>query len=468
MNVVDLRKIKNSIFNYKELDLDIKNDLDLQIYNNFRNKEVEFINQLKGSFAFLYDDNVNNVIFAVRDWIGEVPLHYIVKEESIYFANFIEDLRDNVPGYKYDDVVALNRSELLVIDKKKGIIEKKLYYNFNQEDISAEHQNIEKIALDIHDRLLESTKLRFDYFNKKEQAVLLSGGIDSMSVAYFVSLFDKNIPAYTLQIGDNESTDVIRARMIAKHFGLEHRIIKVPKDRVLACIDRSIESSEIFHLYNVFCAIGMDLMAETLKNDGILYVHTGEGGNECFGDYYDWIIYDEKTNRKKILQTTSEDFKTPLGREAYVWGNLVAEKKGRYNAQLGSGLGKHGGSRMYKPMYKKGITLLSPYFDKKIMKILTNISVDTLKNIGGKPGFMSLAFKKETEEGKIPKEFFDVKKIRLQDASEDGAGDGLTETLLRSGYDQKKIIELFNNIFQADVKERQHLKETILVKEDNL
>src|SRR5690606_16354335 len=135
----------------------------------------------------------------------------------------------------------------------------------------------------------------------------------------------KNIPAYTLQIGEHESTDVMRAKIIAQHFGLTHHIIKIHKDNALKSIYASIESSEIYHLYNVFCAVGMYVMIDALKNDGIRYVHTGEGGNECFGDYYDWVIYNQEANRNDILQTTSDDFKTPRGREAYVWGNLVAE-----------------------------------------------------------------------------------------------------------------------------------------------
>ncbi len=463
MNLKDLRKIRPILFNSQKIGVDFNQDgIDGFVYENYLKSGDNFLNELNGEFAFVFQDKKENKIFAVRDWIGEVPLHYIIDGDIIYFANFITDLIDSVPNYSYDRVVAVNRSEVLEIDTNTKNIKKRLYYNFNEDKFNLDYTNLSKVAEKFHDLLFEAVKNRISH-KTEESALLLSGGIDSMSVAFIISKINPNIPAYTIEVASQQATDLVRAKNIAKIFGLKHEIVTVSKQEIVDSIEESVSDSEIYHMYNVFCAVGMNGLAKILQSRGIKYVFTGEGGNEIFGDYHDWVIHDPATKKDVILQKTAKIFDEPIGREAYIWGNLKAEKIGRYNVQLGSGLGKHGGSRMYKPMFKKGITLLSPYLEKEITKIGTNIPTDILREIGGKPGFMKLVFSKEIERGEIPEEFFEIKKIRFQDASE-GGETGITETLLVKGYDQEKLIEIFNRIFKASVVGQPHLKETTLIK----
>lgn len=470
MNVVDLRTIKPLIFNRPLLKKSFKdgflgkvaNNNDRIVYKEYRQYGDAFLRQINGEFSYVYFDKKSDLIFATRDWIGEVPLHYAICGDSIYFANFISDLLAKLSDLKYDSIVAVNRSEVIEINTKTREVKKHLYYNFNKEKNETDYDDLHAVAQKVHDLLFEAVKIRLQK-NFKQMALLLSGGIDSMSIAYVVSALNPNIPAYTIEVASQQSTDLVRAYEITKAFGLDHRVINVTEKEIIDCVNDAVDDSEIYHMYNVFCAVGMHKLASVLKNDGMKYVFTGEGGNEAFGDYHDWIVVDPKTKKEVVLQKTSKDFGEPNGREAYIWGNLVAESRGRYNIQLGSGLGKHGGSRMYKPMFKHGVYLLSPYLEKAIMKIIANIPSKALENIDGKAGFMKMVFEKEIRTGKIPEKFFAVKKIRFQDASEGGEG-GITGTLLREGYNQEKLIEIFNDIFRAHIEARPHLKETILVK----
>jgi|GEM_PF-2453456 len=464
MNLIDLRKISPLIFNANELGAGfidkVINGEDGTVYRKYKEYGDKFLQKINGEFAYVFYDKKTDTIFATRDWIGEVPLHYVISGENIYFANFVHDLLEKLSDVKYDDIVAVNRSE--VVEINAGGVQKHLYYNFNQENQAVDYHDLKDVAKKVHDLLFEAVKIRLQK-NSRKSALLLSGGIDSMSIAYIVSVLNPKIPAYTIEVASQQSTDLVRAYEITKTFGLDHKIINVSEKEITDCIKEAITDSEIYHMYNVFCAVGMHKLANVLKNDGVKYVFTGEGGNEAFGDYHDWIVIDPKTKKELILQKTSKDFNEPEGREAYIWGNLAAEAKGRYNVQLGSGLGKHGGSRMYKPMFKHGIYLLSPYLEKTIMKVIANIPSKLLGDIGGKAGFMRMVFAEEVETGKIPENFFAVNKIRFQDASEGGQG-GITGTLLSNGYDQAKLIEMFNKIFRAHIEPRPHLKETILVK----
>lgn len=470
MDLIDLRRIRPLIFNNNILEDSFKsrffdkviNGEDGVVYKRYKQYGDKFLQQINGEFAYVYYDKTSDVIFATRDWVGEAPLHYAISGNNIYFANFISDLLVKLPSLGYVDIVAVNRSEVIQINTKTKNVQKHLYYNFYEEKNENNYSDLKIVAKKIHDLLFEAVKVRLPK-NPNKTALLLSGGIDSMSVAYIVSVLSPNIPAYTIEVASQQSTDLIRAYEITKAFGLDHKVINVSEKEILDCVSDAIAESEIYHMYNVFCAVGMHKLASVLRNDGMKHVFTGEGGNEAFGDYHDWIVIDPKTKKEVTLQTTAKDFGEPEGREAYIWGNLIGEAKGRYNVQLGSGLGKHGGSRMYKPMFKHGITLLSPYLEKRIMKTISNIPSKILNDAGGKAGFMRMVFDEEVRDGKIPERFFAVKKIRFQDASEGGAG-GITGTLLGQGYNQEKLIEMFNNIFRAHIEVRPHLTETILKK----
>jgi len=464
MKLIDLRRLKPTLYNHKATFGTPPHNAgreDEFVYRQFKELGTIFLNRLDGEFGYVYESAANHEIMAVRDWLGEVPLHYLVSKDRIYFANFIGDLLANVPNASYEDVRAVNRSEFVTVNTLTGTITHRLYYNFNQQKLPFDYSNPQEVADYVHDLLIQATAKRLGACDPTRTAIVLSGGIDSMSVAYLASTFSKDIPVFTLQVAGQLSTDVLRSRRIAHYFGLKHRTVNICHKDIVESLAPAIAESEIYHAYNVYCAVGMHHLAKKLERKGIRHVFTGEGGNEAFGDYHDWIVKDPVTKEVLTLQKTGAEFELPVGREAYIWGNLKAEAAGRYNKQLGSGLGKHGGSRMYKPMFKHGITLLSPYLDKLIMKILANIPTEQLDSIGGKQGFMRMVFARELATGKIPHEFFNVAKIRFQDASEAGSG-GITETLLKAGFNQQKVIDLFNELFQAHIVALPHLQETNL------
>lgn len=458
INVIDLTKIKPVLFNTNDLDF-ISYDENLFL-QKIKDEGISFISDIDGMFGLVLRDTELNKLYLVRDWIGEVPLHYLMVDNKLYIANFIEDFLE-VEAYNYGNVFAVNRSEYVTVDLETGKCEKELYYNFNN-DSKPDYSNLEIVASEFHDRLFDSVKDRVKSLTGNK-ALLLSGGIDSMSIAYIAGKINPDIPVYTIDVASQQSTDLIRAKEITKEFNLKHKIVDVSKEDIVNVLEESVLSSEIFHMYNVFCAVGMHKLSEVLKSDNILNVFTGEGGNEIFGDYHDWIIKDSFTKEPVLLQKTDNIFNEPVGREAYLWGNLEAEKKGYYNKQLGSGLGKHGGSRMYKPLFKKGLNLISPYLRKDVCKIGANVPYEILNDMGGKAGFMKMVFKKEIQDGEIPEKFFNIKKIRLQDASEGGEL-GITETLIGKGYNQSKIIDIYNKLFRANIKELSHLSNTILIK----
>ena len=232
MKLVDLRKIKPLIFNKRFLNQTFNNGLvdriisseDEIIYRKYLQHGDYFLQKINGEFSYVFFDNTLDVIFATRDWIGEVPLHYTINGESIYFANFVSDLLAHLPDLKYENIIAVNRSEIVEINAKTKSVQKHLYYNFNKEENEVNYEDLNDVAKKIHDFLFEAVRIRLPK-NSKKTALLLSGGIDSMSIAYIVSALNSNISAYTIEVASQQSTDLVRAYEITKAFGLDHKVI---------------------------------------------------------------------------------------------------------------------------------------------------------------------------------------------------------------------------------------------------
>lgn len=63
-------------------------------------------------------------------------------------------------------------------------------------------------------------------------ALLLSGGVDSLSLGFAATALGKRVSAYTFQVGEWESTDAKTAARAAAEFGWEFRLVKVPLDHL--------------------------------------------------------------------------------------------------------------------------------------------------------------------------------------------------------------------------------------------
>jgi asparagine synthetase B (glutamine-hydrolysing) len=470
--LIDLRKTKGRLW-FKEnpvampsLQEDDK-DIDAFIYQGYRQGGAVFLRSVHGRYGAVYQDNENGVIFLCRDWIGEVPLHYYLTDDSIIVANCISDIQTYLGDeeWHYEFVRVVPQAHALVFDTKEQyifgrhirniwtIIDRLLYYDFAKISIESSNHATEQIlpkSIDaIYLSLKASIEQRFAAHDKDRPiAMLLSGGIDSLTVAYFLSKLAPNAIAYTLSVGENGGHDAVRAREIASHFGMQSRTIRVTANNLVSLYTDAVRVSELYHMPNVYCALGMLLLGKALKADGIKTAFCGEGVNEALGDYHDWVIRDPVTHEERLLQRVDDrQLSQTKGRIRYVWGRTHQE--GRFNLQLGSGLAKHGVGRMIKPFLNPGIELECPYFDPELMRWLVSISQSSLETLGGKPGLMAKVFASEIKSGEIPEHFIlDSQKIRLQDSSELGEG-GITPILLGAGLDQEETISIFNRLFGA-------------------
>lgn len=429
------------------------------LYEGFCRRGSDFLRGVQGRFACVHWDERSSKLFLARDWIGERPMHWAVGPSGIAIANTISDLRRAMGSeFSYQYVRAFPQAKWQLIDLRRVHPEcvsatirfdrDGRYYDF-AEEVRQERRpsaaGLPQTMASLRASLGESVTQRVRSLPSGKPALLLSGGLDSLSVALVLRAIGCDFVAYTLAIGRG-GDDVEIARSYARRLGVPHKVVRVSQRDVVARARRLVPIAETYHLFNYYCSVGMWFLGQALKDDATGVAFCGEAVNEALGDYHDWVIVDPSTREKRILQHVNRArIQAPEDRALYVWGQPA--DKGKYNRQLGTGLAKHAGARMVKPLLDHGIDLECPYYDRDVLSKLCAVPEGVLEEAGGKPGLFLRAFRTDIEHARIPERMvLDAGKVRLQDASDGGRG-GITPCLLSAGLDQPWLLKAFNREF---------------------
>ncbi|HEV2842607.1 MAG TPA: asparagine synthase-related protein [Chthoniobacterales bacterium] len=475
----DVRKRRGTIWNVREVLKDypfgvrhapwnkgariIEEDwIDEFVYLGFLAHGERFLRALRGRFATAWIDSTLGQLFLARDWIGEQPFHYIATLDCFIVGNAITDVKSAAGAdYSYAYVRAFPQAHYQFIDLREVRIRAvsssirlsppTLYFDFAQAVEDTRNNNasadLDSICELLRERLQISVCERMRAHEGRPLYLLLSGGLDSFSVALALKRADVEFAAVTLSVRGGGG-DLEIARAFAKRLNLEHHVCLIEPEQVVEAFEASIQISECYHLYNIYCAVGMHLLGTIMKQRGYSIAFCGEAVNEAVGDYHDWTVTDPCTRQEIILQKiNSNRLEKTEERVAYTWGKSV--DAGLYNKQLGTGLAKHAGSRMYKPFHYHGLELEAPYYDRTVLQNMISLSAQSLRQVGGKPGLFTHIFQRDLQKFGIPTELvLNSKKVRFQDATEGGEG-GITSVLHRQGLDQKRAINTFNRLFES-------------------
>lgn len=442
--------------------------IDQFVYEGFCAHKIDFLQNLQGRFAIVFHDTINHRVFVLRDWIGEMPFHYLATESGIFFANTINDLMKSTgEDFLYDNLRSFPQSHYQIIELKDieennvaGTFrpdKRVLYFDFESKVMEKVNPSLKMSGFDftrLSSLIKTSVSRRANRHSNDPNYLLLSGGLDSLSVA--VAMKSAGIPfeTYTLSV-DNKLGEAEMASLFAKKLGVKHYIINLTTSEIIKAFRESIITGEIYHLYNVYCTVGMTLMGKKLSEQGIANAFCGEAMNEAVGDYKDWKIFDPVQHKEVIVQKiNTERLQNINERILYVWGHSV--DKGKYNRQLGTGLAKHGGARMIKPFMAHGIDLECPYYEPDFLSSIVALTPLQLREFGYKPGLLWQIFQRDFSACGFDEQLIrKCKKIRLQDTTENGDS-GISSVLLTTGNDQEKTLTIFNNYFKAgyNIKEK--------------
>ena len=271
----------------------------------YRDKDIDFLEELNGIFAFaLYDEERDEFLIA-RDPIGVIPLYIGYDSDgTLYCASelkalegFCERYEPFLPGHYYSS-------------REKKMVR---WYKREWTRYDAVKDNPASV-FELREALEEA--VRRQLMSDVPYGVLLSGGLDSSVISAIAKRFaarrvetDGQKEAWWPQlhsfaIGLRGAPDLAKAREVADYIGTVHHEINYTIQEGLDAVRDVIYYIETYDVTTVRASTPMYLLARVIKSMGIKMVLSGEGADEVFGGYLyfhkapDARAFHEETVRK--------------------------------------------------------------------------------------------------------------------------------------------------------------------------
>ena len=252
----------------------------------YRDKGINFLEDLSGIFAFVLYDESEDAFLIARDPIGVIPLYIGYDADgTVYVASELKALEGNceryepfLPGHYY-------------WSKTPGM---RRYYQRDWMEYDAVKENSGDAA-SIRSALEDAVKRQL--MSDVPYGVLLSGGLDSSVISAIAEKYsemriedDSRSKAYwprlhSFAVGLKGAPDLVKAKIVADHIGTVHHEINYTIQEGLDALRDVIYYIETYDVTTVRASTPMYLLARVIKSMGIKMVLSGEGADEIFGGY---------------------------------------------------------------------------------------------------------------------------------------------------------------------------------------
>jgi len=268
------------IFNYKDLiktynyENIYKTESDCEIiihlYKMFGIKQA--CKLLDGEFAFILYDSKKDILYIARDQLGVRSLYWDKSDDELSICS---ELKGIVHLNKVEQFPTASfwSSSTNNITKFCEIINKYPIYK-NEDDII---NNIRVLfTRAVEKRLMSDRKL----------ACLLSGGLDSTTVAAIVAGKFEPYSLNTYSIGLKDSVDLHYAKIAADYLKTNHTSIELTEDQFLEAIEKTIIQIESYDTTTVRASVGNYLISLYIRdNSDDTVIFCGDVSDEIFGSY---------------------------------------------------------------------------------------------------------------------------------------------------------------------------------------
>ena len=285
--------VNGEIYNHQEIRRRFAGAYDFQTGSDcevilalYREKGINFLEDLSGIFAFVLYDEERNEFLIARDPIGVIPLYIGYDADgTVYVASELKALEGQcerfepfLPGHYY-------------WSKEPGM---KRYYQRDWMQYDAVKDNAASVDA-IRDGLTAAVKRQL--MSDVPYGVLLSGGLDSSVISALAEKFsehriedDSKTKAYwprlhSFAVGLKGAPDLAKAKLVADYIGTVHHEINYTIQEGLDAIRDVIYFIETYDVTTVRASTPMYLLARVIKSMGIKMVLSGEGADEIFGGY---------------------------------------------------------------------------------------------------------------------------------------------------------------------------------------
>ncbi|MBT8308383.1 MAG: asparagine synthase B [Maribacter sp.] len=281
------------IYNHRELRKQFEGKYNFQTESDcevilalYKEKGVDFIDEMNGIFGFAIYDAENDEYFVARDHMGIIPLYMgWDKNGTFYVASELKALEGTCtkielfpPGHYLHS----SDGEL-----KKWYERDWMDYNAVKENETSIKEIKEALEAAVHRQLMSDVPY----------GVLLSGGLDSSVTSAIAKIYaQKRVETddtkdawwpqlHSFSVGLEGSPDLAAAQEVAEYIGTVHHEIKFTIQEGLDAIKDVVYNLETYDITTIRASTPMYLMARVIKSMGIKMVLSGEGADELFGGY---------------------------------------------------------------------------------------------------------------------------------------------------------------------------------------
>jgi asparagine synthase (glutamine-hydrolysing) len=300
--------MNGELYNFREMRADLEkrghrfvtnSDTEIlpHLYEEYGEAMLEHIN---GMFAFaLWDKNKKKLLIA-RDRFGEKPLYYGVFDGKLIFASEPKVLLQNpavkaeinidalrqylsfdyvpAPASIYKGIAKLPAAHFLTVEN--GEVKTRRYWNLKWHK-NGSTPSIEKAAEDLRALLADAVRMRL--VSDVPLGILLSGGVDSSTVAAFAAQFSsETVKTFSIGFEEDSFDESKYARAVANHLNTEHYEDRLSVEKAADLI------SEIGEWLDEPLSDGSLLPTFLLSRFVRKYVTValgGDGGDEIFAGY---------------------------------------------------------------------------------------------------------------------------------------------------------------------------------------
>ncbi len=291
------------IYNYKSLSKPFKmiskSDCEV-IIHLYKVYGIEYLFELlDGVFAFVLYDTTIQKVFVARDPYGVRPL-YTYNNGCLAFASEIKQLNKFGTGIKHFEPGTFMEIE---IGDSINVVQQKRYTSFGFSKMI--FNNLYDIYGLLYQCLYNAVKKRTVGTTDRPIACLLSGGLDSSTIAALVNSFLPKGQLETYSIGLEGSTDLEYAQKVADHLGTKHTSIVLTEQEFFEAIPEVIKAIESYDTTTVRASVGNYLIGKYIsQNSEAKVIFNGDGADELLGGYR---YFNSVKSLNKLRGATSEE-----------------------------------------------------------------------------------------------------------------------------------------------------------------
>lgn len=302
------------------------------ILHNYEEKDTDLFNDLNGMFAFAIWDAAQEKLLIARDRLGIKPLFYYEDKEKFIFASEIKSILayDNVyrsidnqalfdfltfnyiptPKTIYSQIKKLNPGHYLVFQNNNISVQSYWDYDYHENATLTETDACKQLE----ELLYDAIKIRL--MSEVPLGSFLSGGIDSSTIAYFITQHNLKKELHTFSIGfdiKSKYNELPFSSIVADQLNTIHhtKVVRpgmvelLPK--VMALLDEPMSDPSNIPTY---------LLSEFTSNY-VTVALSGDGGDELFAGY----------ERQKVMNILKRFYSLPNSLKNFLAQRIFSKLK---------------------------------------------------------------------------------------------------------------------------------------------